>query len=44
VVVIEQWDSIVALHTHLKTPHMLAYREKTHEMVASLSLKALAAV
>ena len=44
VVVIEQWESIAALHAHLKTPHMLAYREKTGAMVASLSIKVLEAV
>lgn len=41
VVVLEQWDSVAALHAHLKTPHMLAYREKTAAMVESLSIQVL---
>lgn len=43
-VVIEQWESVAALQAHLKTPHMRAYREKTQDMVESLSLKVLQAV
>jgi len=43
VVVLEQWESVDALFAHLKAPHMLAYREKTGEMVESISLQVLQA-
>ena len=39
--VIEKWESIDALHAHLKAPHMAAYREKTQDMVVGLDLKVL---
>src|SRR5512143_2515505 len=28
VTILEQWDSLEALHAHLGSPHMLDYREK----------------
>jgi len=34
---------VEALQDHLKTPHMLAYREKVKDMVVDLSLKVLQA-
>src|SRR5271157_914299 len=43
VTVIEKWGSLEALHDHLETPHMLAYREKVKDIVAELSLKVLKA-
>ena len=39
--IIEKWESVEALRAHLKTPHMLAYREKVKDIVEELSIKAL---
>lgn len=41
ITIIERWESPQALHDHLQTPHMLAYRKKTKEMVTDISLKVL---
>lgn len=41
VYVVEQWESLEALHTHLKAPHMETYRQKVAEMVDGVSLKVL---
>ena len=41
VTIIEKWQSVEALRAHLKTPHMLAYREKVKDMVEDLSIKVL---
>ena len=41
VTIIEKWESVEALRAHLKTPHMLAYREKVKDMVEELSIKVL---
>ena len=41
VTIIENWESLKALRDHLKTPHMLAYREKVKDMVEDLSIKVL---
>ncbi len=41
VTIIEKWESMEALRAHLKTPHMLAYRDRVKEMVEDLSIKAL---
>ena len=41
VTVIEKWENVQSLQDHLKTPHMLAYREKTKDIVEDISLKAL---
>lgn len=41
VTVIEKWDSVAALRDHLAAPHMLAYGERTREMVMGVSLKVL---
>lgn len=38
VVVVEQWESVAALKTHLETPHMREYRERVHEIVKSVVL------
>lgn len=42
VTVIEKWESLDALHVHLKAPHMTSYREKVKDMVEGVSLKVLA--
>ena len=41
VTIIEKWESVEALHAHLRTPHMLAYRDEVKDMVEDLSLKVL---
>ncbi len=41
VVIIEKWESLEALRTHLAAPHMAAYREKVKELVSGVSLKVL---
>ena len=39
--IIEKWESVAALHEHLASPHMLAYREQVKELVEDVSLKVL---
>jgi quinol monooxygenase YgiN len=41
VVILEKWESLDALHRHLATPHMAAYRQKVKELVNKVSLKVL---
>ncbi len=41
VTIIEKWESLEALKAHLKTPHMLDYKEKVKDIVESVSLKVL---
>ncbi len=41
VTIIEKWESVEALRAHLKTPHMLTYREKVKDIVEELSIKVL---
>ena len=41
VTIIERWENVEALRAHLKTPHMLAYREKVKDVVEDLSIKVL---
>ena len=41
VTIIEKWENVEALRAHLKTPHMLAYREKVKDIVEDLSVKVL---
>lgn len=43
VTIIEKWESVEALQDHLKTPHMLAYREKAKDIVMDTSIKVLQA-
>ena len=43
VTIIEKWESVEALQDHLKTPHMLAYREKVKDIVMDTSIKVLQA-
>ncbi len=44
VTILEKWESVEALRAHLKTPHMLAYREKVKDIVEDLSIKVLQGV
>ena len=41
VTILEKWESLEALRHHLKTPHMLAYREQVKNIVENVSLKVL---
>ena len=41
VTVIEKWESLEALRTHLAAPHVLSYRERVREIVERVSLKVL---
>lgn len=41
VTVIEKWESLDALHAHLKAPHMADYKERVKDIVVSLTLKVL---
>lgn len=41
VTVVEQWQSLEALHAHLAAPHMAAYRETVKDIVEGVSLKVL---
>jgi quinol monooxygenase YgiN len=41
VTIIEKWESLEALRDHIKTPHMLAYREKVKDIVEDTSIKVL---
>lgn len=37
--VIECWENLDALRTHLASPHMRAYQDQVKDMVVSMSLK-----
>ena len=41
VTIIEKWQRVETLRAHLKTPHMLAYRDMVKDMVDDLSIKVL---
>lgn len=41
VTIIEKWQSLNALKSHLATPHILANRKKTKDLVEKISLKVL---
>ncbi len=41
VTIIEKWESLEDLQTHISAPHMLSYREKVKDLVESMSLKVL---
>jgi len=41
VTVIEQWNTLADLTAHMSAPHMLDYREKTKNLVESISLRIL---
>lgn len=41
VTVIEKWESIEALESHLIAPHMLDYRKATKELVPGMTLQVL---
>jgi quinol monooxygenase YgiN len=41
VTVVEKWESVEALEDHIMAPHMLEYRSKVKDMVASTRLQVL---
>ena len=41
VTILEQWESLEALNAHLRSPHMLDYREKVKDIVDRVSVKVL---
>ena len=41
VTVVEQWESLDALHAHLAAPHMATYREAVKDIVKGVSLQIL---
>jgi quinol monooxygenase YgiN len=44
VTLVEAWESLADLQAHLKTPHMLTYREKVKDIVKNISLHVLTPV
>jgi len=44
VVVVEQWESLEALQTHLVAPHMQEYRTKVKDLVAGMDLQILQSI
>ncbi len=44
VTIIEAWESLEDLRTHLKAPHMLSYREKVQALVKNVGIHVLAPV
>ena len=41
VTVLEKWDTLEDLKSHLSSPHMLEYRIKTEDLVETMSIKVL---
>jgi quinol monooxygenase YgiN len=41
VTIIESWQDIAALKNHFQEPHMLAYREKTKDLLEKVSIRVL---
>ena len=41
VTVVEKWNSIQTLKTHLAAPHMAEYRERVRELVVAVDLQIL---
>lgn len=41
VTIVEKWESLEALKAHLSAPHMMAYRPKVKDFVASSELRVL---
>jgi quinol monooxygenase YgiN len=44
VTIVEAWEGLPDLMTHLKAPHMLVYREKVKDIVKNVSLHVMAPV
>jgi quinol monooxygenase YgiN len=41
VTILEKWESLEALHAHFGSSHMMDYREKVRNIVASVAIKVL---
>jgi len=41
VTLVEAWSSVEALHAHLKTPHMAAYRDAVKDLVINVTIQVL---
>ena len=41
VTIVEAWESLEALHAHLKTEHMAVYREAVTDYVAGVEIRVL---
>ena len=41
VTIVEAWETLEALHAHLKTEHMAVYREAVQDYVAGLTVRVL---
>lgn len=41
VTVIEKWESVEALETHLKAPHMARYRDRVKDIVEGVDIRVL---
>ena len=41
ITIVEKWNDLKALESHLRAPHMLAYKEKTKDMTEGLTIKVL---
>ena len=41
VTILEQWESLEALHDHFAAPHMTAYFEKEKELIEGVNVKML---
>lgn len=41
VTIVEQWESLDALHAHAAAPHMATYRETVKDLVEGMDLKVL---
>ena len=41
VTIVEKWESLEALETHLIAPHMIEYRAKVKDMVTGVNLQVL---
>jgi quinol monooxygenase YgiN len=39
--IVEKWESLDALRAHLAAPHMATYRERTKDLVQSVTLQIL---
>ena len=39
VTIVEGWESLAHLKTHLQAPHMAAYREQVRDLVAGVTLQ-----
>ena len=41
VTILEKWESLEHLHTHLSAPHMLSYKDQVAGLVEKMTLKIL---